>query len=150
MPIRREFRQFYGREWRTITRPRILERAKHCCERCQKPNRATVETVKWSQRGSAGKKEYFMMWRYGVGYFWTTKNGSAAPSFPVLFLELANTIEVVLTVAHLNHTPGDDRDENLAALCQWCHLIHDLEHHQESRATRKDQARPLLAPAVVC
>jgi hypothetical protein len=28
------------------------------------------------------------------------------------------TVLIVLAVAHLNHTPGDDRDENLAALCQ--------------------------------
>lgn len=55
-----------------------------------------------------------------------------------------HTIRVVITVAHLNHIAGDDRDENLAALCQWCHLIHDLSHHQRTRATRKDAARPLL------
>jgi HNH endonuclease len=57
----------------------------------------------------------------------------------------SRVIEVVLTVAHLNHVAGDDRDENLAALCQYCHLMHDAEQHRESRATRKDSARPLLA-----
>ena len=56
-------------------------------------------------------------------------------------------IRVVLTVAHLNHTPGDDRDENLKALCQWCHLHHDAGHHKETRATRKDATRGLLASA---
>ncbi|WP_372584609.1 hypothetical protein [Mycobacteroides abscessus] len=29
---------------------------------------------------------------------------------------------VILTVAHLNHTPEDCRDENLRAMCQGCHL----------------------------
>lgn len=33
--------------------------------------------------------------------------------------------KVILTVAHLNHTPEDCRDENLAALCQRCHLTYD-------------------------
>jgi hypothetical protein len=54
-------------------------------------------------------------------------------------------IYVVLTIAHLNHTPGDDRPENLKALCQWCHLNYDKLHHKETRALRKDRTRPLLA-----
>lgn len=53
-------------------------------------------------------------------------------------------VRIVLTVAHLNHDPSDMREENLAALCQWCHLHHDRGHHAETRATRKDQQRPLF------
>lgn len=37
---------------------------------------------------------------------------------------------VVLTVAHLNHTPEDCRDENLAAMCQYHHLRYDRHHHR--------------------
>jgi hypothetical protein len=44
---------------------------------------------------------------------------------------------VVLTTAHLNHTPEDCRDENLRAMCQGCHLHYDRDHHAETRrATR--------------
>lgn len=32
---------------------------------------------------------------------------------------------IVLTVAHLNHTPEDCRDENLLHLCQGCHNRYD-------------------------
>ncbi len=57
--------------------------------------------------------------------------------------------KVILTVAHLNHTPGDDREENLAVLCQRCHLMLDRDQHIENaRLTRqknKDAVRPLLA-----
>jgi len=42
-------------------------------------------------------------------------------------------IRIVLTVAHLNHDKQDCRDENLAALCQRCHLAYDLPHHIASR-----------------
>ena len=35
--------------------------------------------------------------------------------------------KVILTTAHLNHNITDDRDENLAALCQKCHFRHDLQ-----------------------
>lgn len=41
---------------------------------------------------------------------------------------------VVLTVAHLNHTPEDCRPENLRAMCQSCHLNYDRGHHAETRA----------------
>ena len=46
--------------------------------------------------------------------------------------------KVVLTVAHLNHTPMDCRPENLKAMCQRCHLRYDHDLHQRnSRETRR-------------
>ena len=44
---------------------------------------------------------------------------------------------VVLTVAHLNHTPEDCRDENLMAMCQLCHLTYDAKHHAQTRFEAK-------------
>ncbi len=41
--------------------------------------------------------------------------------------------KVVLTVAHLNHIKADVRDENLAALCQKCHLDYDRDRHIANR-----------------
>src|ERR1035437_5815133 len=43
---------------------------------------------------------------------------------------------VVLTTAHLNHTPEDCTDDNLSAMCQGCHLHYDRGHHAETRAAR--------------
>jgi hypothetical protein len=40
---------------------------------------------------------------------------------------------VVLTTAHLNHTPEDCRPENLKAMCQGCHLRYDRDHHAQTR-----------------
>jgi hypothetical protein len=34
---------------------------------------------------------------------------------------------VVLTTAHINHDPTDNRDENLASLCNKCHNGHDAK-----------------------
>lgn len=48
---------------------------------------------------------------------------------------------VVLTIAHLDHTPENNSDENLRAMCQGCHLHYDREHHAQSRITRLNQAR---------
>lgn len=44
---------------------------------------------------------------------------------------------IVLTVAHLNHTPEDCRPENLRALCQKCHNIYDAEHRKETRKEKR-------------
>ena len=45
---------------------------------------------------------------------------------------------VVLTIAHLDHTPENCDDENLRAWCQRCHLTYDAKHHaQNAYATRR-------------
>ena len=47
---------------------------------------------------------------------------------------------VVLTVAHLDHTPENCDDDNLRAMCQGCHLHYDREHHAETRARTAAEA----------
>lgn len=69
-----------------------------------------------------------------------------------LALDGYNVIRIILTVAHLgvskpDGTPGDKhdkldvRDENLAALCQKCHLNYDrddhIRHAAETRRSRR-------------
>lgn len=48
-----------------------------------------------------------------------------------------NGIKVVLTIAHLDHTPENCSDENLKALCQKCHNGYDRKHRNETRSKRK-------------
>lgn len=141
MPIRPELRHLYtGPAWAAI-RERILARAEHRCERCGVPNRETVlRTSQW--------------WRDSEARIW--REARVGPGLPdwlmydprVCAVHLVRMVEIVLTIAHLNHVPGDNRDENLAALCQWCHFAHDqalhVEHARATRQARKDAARPLL------
>lgn len=47
---------------------------------------------------------------------------------------------VILTTAHLNHTPEDCRPENLKAMCQGCHLHYDREYHAQTRETTRRAA----------
>lgn len=51
----------------------------------------------------------------------------------VLNEKTGKTVKVVLTIAHLNHTPEDCRPENLRALCQRCHNQYDAKHRAETR-----------------
>jgi hypothetical protein len=148
MPIRPELRKFYSAAsgWPAVRR-RILERAggrfnergrylgRARCEQCKVPDRTGV------YRGPEG------LWRLtDSGKMWHRNNGHPTTYAPVWSL-VGPITKTVLTVAHLNHTPGDDRDENLKALCQWCHLNYDKLHHKETRCLRKDRQRPLLVPA---
>jgi 5-methylcytosine-specific restriction endonuclease McrA len=49
--------------------------------------------------------------------------------------------KVVLTIAHLDHTPENCEDENLKAWCQRCHLNYDKDHHAlNSARTRRDKS----------
>lgn len=137
MPIRPELRHHYtGPAWRAV-RKRILARAEHRCEACGVPNHATVFRVgRW--------------WRDRREHLWRdTIVGPALPDW--WFNASVHLVRVVLTIAHLNHTPGDNRDENLAAYCQWCHFAHDqalhVEHARATRQAKKDAARPVLVVA---
>lgn len=133
MPIRPDLRQYYKPSVWAAVRTRILERAggkfdakgKYLggarCEKCKAPDRERI--VRWE----------------GQGAWASILDWSLDPTAK------ARIVRIVLTIAHLNHVAGDDRDENLKALCQWCHLHYDAEHHAETRKTRKDKGRPLLA-----
>lgn len=51
---------------------------------------------------------------------------------------------VVLTVAHLDHTPENCEPENLRAMCQRCHLNYDKHHHAKTAyATKKARAQTM-------
>jgi hypothetical protein len=42
-------------------------------------------------------------------------------------------VRVVISTAHLDHDPANGDPDNLRALCQRCHLRHDLEYHVARR-----------------
>jgi hypothetical protein len=141
MPIRPEHRHYYrGAAW-AETRRRILARAGYRCEQCGKRDGSDVQVY---STGSCGQ-----VWRAGQrrNPKWISCLTGKPISLRLFAAERIRTIRVVLTIAHLNHTPGDDRDENLKALCPWCHLHYDSEQHADTRRARKDAARPLLATA---
>lgn len=146
MPIRAELQHFYGREWRLVTRPRILARAENRCEQCGVCNHAEVTRVGgfWLEEGASWALGAFRRWRTPAGADWSA--GVTLGTAGILRDPPGRMrrVRIVLTIGHVNHQAGDDRDENLRAWCQWCHLHHDVVHHAETRATRKDAARPLL------
>lgn len=85
-----------------------------------------------------------MWWRLVQDLRWRNDQGACVGQPKPGTYSRRRVVRVVLTIAHLNHDPSDNRDENLRALCQWCHLRHDRPFHyanaRRTRAARVGQA----------
>lgn len=133
MPIRPENKARYPKDWKDISL-RIRKRARKRCE-C---------------RGECGLDHFEEMdTHYGRDY---TDNGRNQPDRC-----MARNYEphyhtgskVILTTAHLDHTPENCADTNLKAMCQRCHLRMDRHIHaanrKETHARKKAENRATLA-----
>lgn len=141
MPIRKEYRHYYQtEEWRSA-RELVLERAQFCCERCGRPQGAEVLSF-----GSIWFCPVWKRWRSPASILVDLRDPLERGNF-VLPPACAKVyiVEVQLGVAHINHDPSDLDLRNLAAWCRTCHLLFDRDKHRETRETRKDSGRPLLA-----
>jgi hypothetical protein len=101
----------YPPNWPAI-RQRILFRARSRCEwpQCGAPNGW------WAVWVSVHERKFFRP-------AWTPRPG-------------LRTTKIVLTIAHKDHYPSNNADENLAAWCQYHHLLWDREiHAQHARET---------------
>jgi hypothetical protein len=126
MPIRPENRDRYPPDWPQI-RARILERAKHRCEQC------CVRNGAWGYRDAGTFHRV-----HKQGAIEAVRSGREWVKPPFL-LGGHRIIEIVLTIAHLDHQPENCDPSNLRALCQRCHLAYDHEHHQQTAyATRRE------------
>jgi hypothetical protein len=113
MPIRESERHRYPADWIEISK-RIRAREGNQCKWCGAPNlrmiaRDPSDPFKWRLHECNG----------------------------VCVGEGHKAIRVILTVAHLDHTPENCAESNLVALCQRCHLRYDsVEHRRNARLTR--------------
>lgn len=148
MPIKKHLRKFYGRHWRKVIRPKILKRAGGkfdddgrylggaCCEQCG------AEDLKYIVRHPDWPGVWFE-YPSGIARHRYSKQRRRITHLPSDLLSQKQTL-VQIGVAHVNNIAGDDRNKNLRAWCRDCHLHHDERHHKLSRATRKDDLRPIL------
>lgn len=127
MPIKPENKKLYPKNWKAI-RAEILERAR-------------------GHPGSSMRPACEMCHVIDGWVYHRHKNG--APFFPDLCPSIDTPlskgyrrVKIVLTIAHLNHNPRDNRRSNLKALCQQCHLRHDAKHHAKTaRETRERKSK---------
>lgn len=131
MPIKPENRARYPKDWPQV-RERILARAGR---RCEHPGCGA--------------------WHRSVGYWsdqrWVPMPRSLRDAGCKVGSQVAcddgstiKIIMIVLTIAHLDHTPENCADDNLRAWCQRHHLAYDASHHaQTAYMTRKRLANNL-------
>ncbi len=132
MPIKPENADRYPPDWPQI-RERVLIRARSRCEECGAINYA------WGWRDAAGK--FHQVPKRPIRDAWPRdERFTRKPPF-ILHSDQGplKIIEIVLTIAHLDHTPENCAPENLRAWCQRCHLAYDHPHHlQTAYATRRE------------
>lgn len=115
----------YSPFWKTI-RAHILERDGNRCKFCGVPNGATI------LRSSIDPAKYIWYDEANDVHCYPDGEWIKLSEIPEEYEitrqgEIRLYTTVVLTVAHLDHTTTNDADDNLAALCQRCHLIHDKD-----------------------
>ena len=144
MPIKPENLGRYPATWPQI-RAAILERARHRCEQCGVHDGSLggrLPDGRFLLAWPTGERLLRTEWPVPGATWWCGDPGGQAVQLRI--------IRIVLTVAHLDHTPehcdGIDQGapvppidrSNLRAWCQRCHLQHDAEHHaRNARETRR-------------
>lgn len=119
MPMKRER---YPADWEAISLS-IRAREGNCCKWCGVPN------------GETGARD-----RNGEWHSESSIENMNSTEGLRLFGEFPKLVKIILTVAHLGaplsdgqpgdkHNKMDCRPENLAALCQRCHLNYDRDEH---------------------
>lgn len=128
MPIKPENRPRYPTNWGGI-RASILARAQDRCEQCKAPNGVLIA------RGAGRDVDTYMTNEAEV---FDANTGEHLGRQRMSDYEVDRMVKIVLTIAHLDHTPENCDPANLRAWCQRCHLRYDAKHHAENaRRTRR-------------
>ncbi|MBX3502779.1 MAG: hypothetical protein KF889_25320 [Alphaproteobacteria bacterium] len=117
MPIRPENRSRYPKDWPAISQ-RIRQRADGKCEECGVPNYELGGRLDgdWFKALPTGDNGLRLTWPQPGEAGWCRRGERT---------ERLRIVRIILTVAHLDHTPENCADDNLKALCQRCHNRYD-------------------------
>lgn len=134
MPIKDK--SLYPPTWSEISK-RVREEAGQHCQQCHVANGAVI------YRSDSGAHWYDPL---EDAYFAWPSGDRMHGRFEADCRD--NASKIVLTVAHLDHTPSNNKPENLRALCQACHNALDLPHRKanakKTRQAKKEQVQPSL------
>lgn len=134
---RKAQRSKYPKHWARISRRIRFERANGRCEWCGKPHGESVRVGAEGSWAGADGQWYSgrgkripgpMPWPKDAWWKHIIRTGGHPP-------EIREAV-VVLQTAHLDHNPANCADDNLAALCQFCHAVYDAgQRHSSSRVS---------------
>lgn len=137
MPIRPENRALYPPNWKAEIVPRIRARSGNRCE-CTGQCGVAHKPGWWNaglaqDRCGIGNGDVSFMvggeWRATMPTEWGEEFEEGGRVY--------RAVRIVLTVAHLNHDPQDNRDDNLLHMCQGCHNRYDEPMRRAGRMTRR-------------
>lgn len=126
MPIDPEWKTLYPENWDAISLE-VREAAGQCCEWCRVPNHITItrhdQVDAWTLETDPEELRDAQ---------WFDSRGDEIPTPNIVadhWLDEddwnVRAVDVVLTVAHLDHDPRNCERSNLRALCQSCHITYD-------------------------
>ena len=121
MPIRRDLRALYPRNWPELSRLVRFTRAAGVCQGCGRPHGALIRCLPDGR------------WFDPAQTTWRDRRGRTARWPDLMEATWVRTTRVVLAAAHLDHDPRNNRLRNLRSLCQRCHLLHDRTHRLRQR-----------------
>jgi len=119
-------RKLYPKDWEAISL-RIRSSVDCKCERCDRPCRKPNEKVEDLEKRL---REEGGGWKYELYQEIHLENGE--------WIRIARPQRFTLTVAHLDHVPGNCERENLRAWCAACHLRYDNKHRQQKREEKRE------------
>ena len=121
MPIHPALKTHYASDWRLISDAIRFDRAGGRCEACGRPHRRLICAL------ADGR------WFDPQRQIWRDGRGELAPEPRPGDAASMRRVRVVIATAHLDHDPANRDPANLRALCQRCHLRHDLAAHLRQR-----------------
>jgi len=118
MPILPRTRWFYPIDWPQISHHVRFVRAKGRCEQCGRPHGHAVRCLPDGR------------WFDVEAHAWRDGHGQPASWPDVVDYAAHRTTRVILAACHRDHDPANNRADNLMALCQRCHMLHDRDEHR--------------------
>ena len=121
MPICPENRGLYPIDWQQLSATVRFRRAGARYEQSARPHMHHVAHL------GDGR------WWDGEARCWRSDRGRRIAIRTGVALGAVRITKVVLVCAPLDHDPGNSAPDNLKALCQRCHILHDAAEHRWQR-----------------
>lgn len=125
MPIRK---YLYPADWPAISFE-VRSAAGWCCEWCGAPHLKVIQRTGRPQPVG----EHRVDWKVVTSVMETTGDFVPTSGMPARRLRFHGLTKIVLTTAHLDRKPVNNEIQNLAALCQRCHLRYDIYQHVRAK-----------------
>jgi hypothetical protein len=131
MPIRK---QDYHPDWTSISLA-VRSEANNCCEWCGATNGKVIQRLDPKEAKKLFSQQVYPGWDFVEVDRVEESDGTIVETSSLQWkrLKFHKLTKIILTVAHLDRNSHNNERTNLAALCQRCHLKHDIHQHIANR-----------------